>query len=208
MNAPKSTKAPRPAPRTKPRASAHEPPQGEQTEAEGVAAPAASPVDRSPEKSNSAAAKGSPVGAAPSTPAAAPRMLRLYRVTLADAPNDLDALLRDVGRQCERACSGDLSIAVLTAQRVARGEPWSGDEMEPDALAEALAFVLAALVDDIEGAAKLYRASVATLAASRRNDDGLTIERRFNEMRADRANLARVAHLAGRVAAAVVAAEE
>lgn len=72
---PKTTKprtkptSPAAAPRRRAAATSHEPPQGEKTATREGESSHAAPVDRSPEKSNSAAAEGSPASAAPSTPA-------------------------------------------------------------------------------------------------------------------------------------------
>lgn len=304
---PKTTKprtkpaSPAAAPRRRAAATSHEPPTGAQTATREGESSHAAPVDRSPEKSNSAAAEGSPASAAPSTPAthgdrralvggilgAVPRrergafagavyaaaaapeahqraaarvdlnigphayhaaaLLHTYGVNVAaiDAPPaveaevaatlafdldaavavldageprprllrlamprtldacdgpDLAAVLRAVGYQVERACNGDLGIALATAQRLSRGEPWPWGSESDGTLADALAGVADALVTDAKHAAKSYRASYATLAAARRNDDAATVARREQEMRGDRDALLRCAVLAGRVA--------
>jgi hypothetical protein len=124
---------------------------------------------------------------ASSTP---PRVLRL---TVAP-PVDLDALLAAVGEQCERNRNGDLAIA-LAAATIARR----------DDLPDALAWLLVYLRRDLRVAVQGYRSAVHEFARARRNDDAATIAHRADDLRRDRAELARVGALAGRIAAAVLA---
>ena len=192
MNAPKAPKAPK-APRRdarpKPRATTAEPPQGEKTATREGESSHAAPVTTSPVKSTRAEGEGSPASAQPSTPAA-PRILRL---TVAPA-DDLDALLAAVGEQCERNRNGDLAIA-LAAATIARR----------DDLPDALAWLLVYLRRDLRVAVQGYRSAVHEFARARRNDDAATIAHRADDLRRDRAELARVGALAGRIAAAVLA---
>lgn len=120
----------------------------------------------------------------------------------------LDALLRDVAAQVERDSNGSLATTLCGAMRVARGEllPF---EREPgaDPLACDLAFIVDDLRRDLRHAATNFRGSYSTLAASRRHDTPDVIAMNVANLRRDRAELARVAALVGRVAAAVAAAE-
>ena len=300
------------------RVTAHEPPAGAQTEAEGVAAPAASPVARTPSKSTDNHSNGTPASAQPSTLSTAPARRALvgaifaavprheraalagaifrcataptaegreaaqydcrdgghpyaaaavlgaygcavgyvgetvdppcaYRrdicetvdpppaaldastaealafdltaATVADAagavprvlrltvapPVDLDALLAAVGEQVERYSNGALAISLAAARRIVDGRsPHAAD----GTVADALAWLLVDIGRDLRDTAKGYRSAVHELACARRNDDDATIARRANDLRRDRAELARVGALAGRIAAAVTAAEE
>lgn len=286
------------------RVTAHEPPAGAQTEAEGVAAPAASPVARTPSKSTDNHSNGTPASAQPSTlstaparralvgaifaavprheraalagaifrcataptaegreaaqydcrdgghPYAAAAVLGAYgcavgyvgetvdpppaaldastaealafdltAATVADAagavprvlrltvapPVDLDALLAAVGEQVERYSNGALAISLAAARRIVDGRsPHAAD----GTVADALAWLLVDIGRDLRDTAKGYRSAVHELACARRNDDDATIARRANDLRRDRAELARVGALAGRIAAAVTAAEE
>lgn len=135
---------------------------------------------------------------ASSTP---PRVLRL---TVAP-PVDLDALLAAVGEQCERNCNGDLAISLAAARRIVDGRsPHAAD----GTVADALAWLLVDLRRDIRDAARGYREAVHELACARRNDDDATVARCAERLRSARAEVARVGALAGRIAAAVTAAEE
>ncbi len=118
------------------------------------------------------------------------------------APPSTDSLsvLRDIGDQCLRGCSGDLALALIAAERVFRGDD---DEQTPDMKADALASVAAHLADDLNNAAKRYSEAFAERAAARRNDPPQRVQMAESEHRIARRELARIGALAGRLAAAL-----
>lgn len=165
MNAPKSTKAPkapRPAARPKPRASAHEPPQGEKTATREGESSHAAPVTTSPVKSTRAAAEGSPASAQPSTATSAPTepAARLLRLPLDahPAPVDLRALFRSVGQECALSGNGALALGLVGALSLADDVERDPADVHPEEFADAYAALAAAIGDDLAAAAKDYRA--------------------------------------------------
>ncbi len=120
----------------------------------------------------------------------------------------LDAVLRDVARECEMGTNGELAVGVCGVQRIARGETLAHEREEgADMLPDALAWLAVDLRRDYRHACDRYREEYANVAGSRRNDPPDVLARHLANLRYARAALVRIAALAGRVAAAVTAAE-
>lgn len=137
---------------------------------------------------------------------------RLF-VRAAPPRGDLRALLRDVmAFAAARVCDGELCMAAANAERLVAGEAALDggerpDTFAPDALADALAFVVVDLRRSYKNAARMFRDAYAAHAASERNDPPAEVARVAQYLRDTRRDLARVAALAGRMSSALSAAE-